>query len=76
MLAPPPAQNPVLADWQQFLDALVQRNVPPDARRDYKVRVRDFIEGLRDKDLSQVTLKDVQTYLECAGAKRRWGTGS
>ena len=43
--------------WQQLLDALAQRNVLPDARRWYTVRVRDFIEELLDKDLSQVTPK-------------------
>ena len=58
-IAPPPARHAMPSGWQQLLDALAQRNVLPDARRWYTVRVRDFIEELLDKDLSQVTQEDV-----------------
>ena len=63
----PPAQQSLPSGWQRFLDALVQRNVPLKARRWYAIRVRDFINGIRDKGLSQVHAEDVCAYLERAG---------
>jgi len=53
--------------WQRFLDALIQRNVPEQARRWYAIRARHFIDGIRDKGLSQISAEDVRVYLERLG---------
>jgi len=65
--ASPSVQTSLPSGWQRFLDALVQRNAPPNSRRWYAIRVCDFIDGIRDKGLSQVSAEDVHAYLGRAG---------
>ncbi len=52
------------SNWQKYLDLLQQVNVPKKARRWYVLRVEQFLKTFPEQKLSQLSMSDVQSYLE------------